>query len=98
MLMRRLIELVAMLAIGDNVLAMISPRRHLSLWRSGPRWWERMMEPFIKRPNLMRFLGLVGLIASIWLAWQQEPPAPAPMRRPSHDGRPWSKRLLEAMQ
>ena len=36
MVMRRLLELGAMLAIGDEVVALMAPRRHNLLWRFGP--------------------------------------------------------------
>lgn len=69
---RRLIEAFAMLMIGDCVMAIVAPRKHLSLWAKGPQWWERMYRPFIHRTGLMRALGAVGLSAGIWLASRQE--------------------------
>lgn len=99
MFSKRLLETFAMLAIGDCVLGIISPTRHLSLWADGPKVWRRTVEPFIKRPTLTRTLAAVGLCGAVWLAWRQEPSAPAawPERR-SHNGRYWTKRLAEAMQ
>jgi hypothetical protein len=91
---RRLIETVAMAIIGDGVLCMVSPRRHVSLWLSGPRWWRRGFEPFIRHPDLTRLLGSVGVAFGLWLAWKQEPEAP--LDETESLPRQWLKRLEHA--
>lgn len=68
MLAKRLLETAAMLMIGDSVLALVEPRRHVDLWAEGPRPWERMVEPFARHPNMTRALGAVGLGVGLWLA------------------------------
>ena len=96
---RRLLETIAMLMIGDSVLALISPSRHVSLWTSGPRWWERTFEPLVYHPRLTRALGALGLVLGVWLAWRQEPAAPRRLRgNLGRNGRRWPQRLAEAMQ
>ena len=75
MLAKRLMETAAMTIIGDGMLCMVSPRRHISLWLSGPRWWRRMFEPFVDHPDLTRVLGAFGVGFGLWLAWRQEPSA-----------------------
>lgn len=75
MVTKRVLETVAMTIIGDSVLCMVSPRRHVSLWMRGPRWWQRMCDPFVRHPDMTRTLGAVGLGIGLWLAWRQEPPA-----------------------
>jgi hypothetical protein len=92
-----MLETLAMLMIGDSVLALISPRRHVALWISGPGFWQRTVTPLLRRPNLVRTLGLAGLVAGVWLAWREEPAAPLPRREVS-SGRRWARRLAEAMQ
>lgn len=83
MLTRRLIETAAMLMIGDSVLSMVSPRRHMSLWLDGPTWWRRSVKPFVRHAGLTRLLGVGGLVLGLWLAWQQEPRLRLPQgRRP----------------
>ena len=72
---RRLLETLAMAAIGDGVLCMISPRRHTGLWLSGPEWWRRAWAPFVEHSTLTRLLGAVGVGFGLWLAWRQEPAA-----------------------
>ena len=77
MMSKRLLEAAAMTIIGDGMLCLVSPRRHLSLWLNGPRWWRRMSEPFIRHPDLTRAMGAFGVGFGLWLAWRQEPEAEA---------------------
>ena len=71
MISQRLKECLAMLMIGDGVLAMVEPRRHVRLWERGPNWWTAMAEPFEERPNLTRFLGAGEVAFGVWLALRQ---------------------------
>jgi hypothetical protein len=73
MLARRLLETAAMTIIGDSMLCVISPRRHVSLWMDGPKWWRRSFQPFVRHPDLTRALGVIGVGFGLWLAWRQEP-------------------------
>jgi hypothetical protein len=72
---RRLVECVAMLMIGDGILAVIMPERHMKVWHKGPHLWEMMMRQFIKRPEMTRWLGAVELATGIWLAQKVDPDA-----------------------
>lgn len=69
---RRVLETAAMMIIGDSVLAMLAPRRHVGLWAEGPAWWERTSAPFLRRPQMTRLLGLAGLGLGVWLARRSE--------------------------
>lgn len=89
MLSRRLIETVAMLTIGDSVLCMLSPRRHLSIWQEGPEWWKRPAETLARYSTVTRVLGLAGLGFGLWLAWRQ---GPTSSRRLG-----WTGRVKEAL-
>jgi hypothetical protein len=59
--------------IGDGALAFVEPRRHALLWRSGPAAWRWMIEPFVRRPGLTRWLGAAEVAAGFWLAARQRP-------------------------
>jgi len=98
MIKNRILETVAMAIIGDGLLCLVSPRRHLSLWMSGPRWWQRTWKSFVRFPGLTRTLGMFGIGFGIWLAWKQEPQIPR--TRDRHDSLPhrWSEILAEAAQ
>ena len=68
---KRVLESLAMLTIGDGLLAVLQPRRHVLLWESGPRVWRNSIRPFIRNPGLTRLLGVVGLGLGLWLANRQ---------------------------
>ncbi len=73
MVMRRLLELGATLAIGDGVVALIAPRRHSLLWRFGPEGYKRAVEVFAERPALIRILAAAEIAGGLWLALRQYP-------------------------
>ena len=73
--MRRIAELVAMVLIGDGVIAMSAPSRHSLLWRGGPRMWGDFMQGLAERPNLVRVLGAAETGIGLWLALRQYPQA-----------------------
>ena len=74
---RRAMEVTAMMMIGDGLLALTEPQRHCMLWKAGPRFWERMMEPFVDHPTMTRALGAAELALGFWLATVQRPQEPA---------------------
>jgi hypothetical protein len=73
MIAERAKECLAMMMIGDGVLAMLEPRRHMLLWEEGPSWWRAMVEPFANRPTLTRCVGAGELALGVWLASRQTP-------------------------
>ena len=73
--MRRLLELVGLMMVGDAMLALIQPRGHVALWYQGPRPWRRMMAPFRSSPDLTRALGAVELAIGLWLAAREQRPS-----------------------
>lgn len=89
---RRGFEMLAMLMIGDGLLALAWPQRHVFIWRRGPRAWRRVADYFQARPGLTAWLGAAEAVAGLWLARRQtqhralkqeasEPTSP-PSRRP----------------
>jgi hypothetical protein len=58
--------------VGDGVISLIEPRRHCLLWEVGPQPCRKMIDVFAERPTLTRGLGLLEMLAGIWLASQQE--------------------------
>jgi hypothetical protein len=68
---RRAAETFAVLAVGDAVIELVSPRQHSLLWEAGPGWSRRVARFFADNPNLMRLLGLVQLVFGLWLAGRQ---------------------------
>lgn len=68
---KRALESLAMLAIGDGVLALLEARRHVLLWRRGPRLWRRTVTPFARHPQMTRLFGAATVALGVWLASQQ---------------------------
>ena len=69
--MRNINEIVAMLMVGDGVIALVAPRRHSLLWQFGPESYKKLMEGFAERPALVRLLAAVELAGGLWLALKQ---------------------------
>ncbi len=69
---RRITEAISLAAIGDGMMALVRPREHIALWRGGPEWWDKSLEPFARRPGLTRVVGAAGILFGIWLASRQE--------------------------
>jgi hypothetical protein len=68
----RWVEFLAILVVGDGLLGLAQPRRHVLLWESGPRVWRKAMTPFVRRPALTRVLGLAAVGLGLWLASRQQ--------------------------
>ena len=66
-------ELIAVLAIGDGVVAFVQPERHSLLWRLGPKPFREAMEVFAENPKFTRLLGAAEAGLGIWLAARQTP-------------------------
>ena len=71
MLARRMTELVAGLLIGDGVLALIRPRRHSRLWKSGPKPYADFMDTLAERPDMARAVASVQIVLGLCLALSQ---------------------------
>lgn len=71
--MRRIKELIAILMIGDGVVGFVAPRRHMLLWKFGPKSYRRMVSGFAERPGLVRFLAAAEAAGGLWLALRQYP-------------------------
>lgn len=63
----RIAESIALVTIGDGVLAALFPARHAARWRVGPSPLRRAMSVFEERPGLTRAVGAVQVAAGI--AW-----------------------------
>ena len=68
---RRLLELRAMLMIGDGMIGLAAPSRHSLLWSFGPEGYRRLMEGFAEHPALVRVLAVVEVGAGLGLDLRQ---------------------------
>jgi hypothetical protein len=67
----RLLETLAVVAIGDGVIELVSPREHSLLWEVGPEGARKTARFFVENPNLMRLLGASQVAFGLWLARRQ---------------------------
>jgi hypothetical protein len=71
MMERRIKELVAIVTIGDGVVALLAPRGHALLWKMGPARLRRAAQWFADRPNLLRLIAASQIAWGVWLALKQ---------------------------
>lgn len=72
-MLKRALEVLGMLLIGDGLLSLISPRRHCLLWDIGPGPCRELIEEFADHPNLARTAGALETLLGILLASEQQP-------------------------
>ncbi len=65
---RRSAEMAAVFMIGDGLLGLLQPRRHVALWRSKVAAVDALVRPFADRPDRRRLYGAVQIAAGIALA------------------------------
>jgi hypothetical protein len=71
--LRRTAEMAAVFMIGDGVLGLLQPRRHVGLWRSDIGAVDALVRPFGGRPGRRRLYGLLQIAAGIAIAARQTP-------------------------
>ncbi|MGQ1797319.1 hypothetical protein BJF77_11840 [Kocuria sp. CNJ-770] len=65
----RIAESIALVTIGDGVIAALFPARHAARWMIGPDPVRRVVAKFVQHPGLMRAAGVVQVVAGIaWVA------------------------------
>jgi hypothetical protein len=68
---RRMKETVAIVAIGDGAIELISPREHSLLWETGPESVRKLARFSAENPEYMRLLGAAQIAFGLWLALRQ---------------------------
>ena len=68
--LRRAAEMAAVFMIGDGLLGLLQPERHVALWRSDVGAADALVRPFAGRPGRRRAYGLLQLGAGVLLAAQ----------------------------
>lgn len=66
--LKRSAEMAAVFMIGDGLLGLLQPRRHIDLWRSDVGAVDALVRPFAGKPGRRRGYGLLQLAAGIALA------------------------------
>jgi len=65
---RRSAEMAAVFMIGDGLLGLLQPERHVELWRSDVSAVDVLVRPFAGHPTRRRAYGLLQVGAGIALA------------------------------
>ncbi|WP_342657462.1 hypothetical protein NPJ82_11620 [Sphingomonas sp. NY01] len=69
--LRRTAEMAAVFMIGDGLLGLLQPERHVALWRSRTPAVDLLVRPFAGRPTRRRLYGALQLAAGLALAARQ---------------------------
>ena len=72
---KRMIQLLALVMIGDGVTGVLKPRRHSLLWDVGPEPFRRAMEALVAHPVQARLLYAAEIGIGAWLSARQVPGA-----------------------
>lgn len=70
---RRAAEMAAVFMIGDGLLGLLQPRRHVALWQDDALGSETLVAPFVDRPGRRRAYAVLQIAAGIALAAAQRP-------------------------
>lgn len=66
--LRRTLEMAAVFMIGDGILGLVQPERHVDLWRSDVPAVDMLIRPFKDRPARRRWYGVAQIAAGMALA------------------------------
>lgn len=70
---RRAQEMAAVFMIGDGLLGLTQPRRHVDLWKHKALGAEVVVAPFVDRPGRRRLYAVAQIAAGLWLAERARP-------------------------
>ena len=73
MILRRVVQLIALLMIGDGVAGFFKPRWHSLLWDVGPKDYRKVMRHFAENPHTARWIYLGEVAIGALIASQQTP-------------------------
>lgn len=65
---KRSAEMAAIFMVGDGLLGLLQPTRHVELWRSEVAAVDALVRRFDARPGMRRLYGVAQLAAGIALA------------------------------
>ena len=64
----RIAEMAAIFMIGDGLLGLLQPRRHVDLWAEDALGAERAVAPFVDHPARRRLYAIAQIAAGTMLA------------------------------
>jgi len=63
-------DVLAMIMVGDGVLGLVCPKRHVRSWKIGPEGYRELLDDLEERPVLTRCLAAAEVALGIWYASQ----------------------------
>lgn len=73
MILKRLVQLVALVMVGDGVVGFFKPRWHSLLWDLGPAPYRDLMTQAARNPSTARWLYAAEVVIGTLIATQQTP-------------------------
>jgi hypothetical protein len=67
----RAVEMAAIFMVGDGLIGLLQPRRHVDLWKDDALGTETLVAPFVDRPGRRRLYAVVQIAAGLALAARQ---------------------------
>jgi hypothetical protein len=67
----RAAEMAAIFMVGDGLLGLLQPRRHVDLWKEDALGTQALVQPFVDRPGRRRLYAVVQIAAGLALAARQ---------------------------
>jgi len=64
----RAAEMAAIFMVGDGLMGLLQPRRHVDLWKDDALGTEKLVKPFVDRPGRRRLYAVVQIAAGLALA------------------------------
>ena len=66
---RRILDVLAVIFVGDGLLWVVAPRSRGRIWLAGPRPIRRLVEALtLERPWLSRLIGAAQVAIGAWMA------------------------------
>ena len=67
----RIAEMAAIFMVGDGLLGLLQPTRHVDLWAENALGAEAAVAPFVGRPRRRQAYAIVQIAAGLWFANRQ---------------------------
>ena len=68
----RAAEMAAIFMVGDGLIGLLQPRRHVDLWTDDALGTEKLVAPFVDRPGRRRLYAVLQIAAGLALAARQK--------------------------
>jgi hypothetical protein len=67
-IVKRGLELVGLMMIGEGVVGILLPTRYSRFWNIGPKWMRKTTTAFANHPNTTRVICAAEIAVGLWLA------------------------------